>query len=744
MKYILFIFSLLFIFQIECYAGVGDTTTVRSHNEEHWNWYGTKDNWVVFPSDSLTYRKIQLRYKLGCPSTGCSGWDYTTKIEVLHRNGETDSTLKQAPSFTVNSVNKDSVLFTLDTTYCRFFNATTKLTDSSICTQSKIMIYGDTNNPLIPTDSLWVWETNFYNYTYDTLGKVIDSTFITSDSTWYLTYTPYYDYFPKTIAIELARVMTPYSGNKNNGWYWTWYFDVTDYEPLLHDSVQIRAFYGGWQDGFTITLDFDFIEGTPPRDVIDVQNVYSSGMGGFQYGNTSNPINNILKYKKLNITIPPSQAMFRVVPSGHSFGGAQNCAEFCPKNYYVKVNGAQTHSQLVFRYDCGMNAVYPQTGTWLYDRSAWCPGDRTLAFDHDLTPYLSTGLDSIKLDFDPYTYSGGASFHPNYIIEAQLFTYNSPNFMNDAGVEEIITPNNDERYNRYNPICGQPIIVIKNYGSDTLKSLNITYGVSGNTLSNYSWTGSLKFLEIDTVYLPGLGIVSGPSQNTKFEVKLSQPNGVADQNVWNDEMHSFFDLPPVYMNNLIVFYRPNLAYWENKVTITNSSGIVVYSKDWGTLAANTFYRDTLQLPDDCYELRLTDSDKDGLSFFANNDGSGFLRLSKVTGGDFKVFSSDFGTQIIHQFNIGNSLSVNSIFKKSKVYLYPNPSSGKVNIDVSLENDDNIEIYLYDLTGKLLKKYETKSNRNQIHSLDISSFNDGLYFIKVIAENKEHFFKVIKK
>ena len=47
------------------------------------------------------YRKIMLHYTMGCASTGCSGWDYTT-ITLRHRTGEYDSTLTTTPNFTVD------------------------------------------------------------------------------------------------------------------------------------------------------------------------------------------------------------------------------------------------------------------------------------------------------------------------------------------------------------------------------------------------------------------------------------------------------------------------------------------------------------------------------------------------------------------------------------------------------------------------------------------------------------------
>ena len=85
-----------------------DTTIIRTHDHVDMTWYGNYDKIGVFPDGSETYRKIYLHYTMGCPSSGCAPYDYTTKIEVLHNTGEIDSTLQQTPAFTVNGVGLDT------------------------------------------------------------------------------------------------------------------------------------------------------------------------------------------------------------------------------------------------------------------------------------------------------------------------------------------------------------------------------------------------------------------------------------------------------------------------------------------------------------------------------------------------------------------------------------------------------------------------------------------------------------
>ena len=178
---------------------------------------------------------------------------------------------------------------------------------------------------------------------------------------------------------ELARVITPYAGDKNNGWFHEYIFDVTDYSSLLTGEKIIMAYYGGYQDGFTITIWFEFIEGTPPREALNVQKIYRSGSGGFLYGYSSDPIEDHLTNKTMNLDPLTKEAKFRLVATGHGFGNStggnpDNCVEFCPKWFRLMVNGSQEYNATVWKDDCGAEANVGQTGTWIYNRDGWCPG----------------------------------------------------------------------------------------------------------------------------------------------------------------------------------------------------------------------------------------------------------------------------------------------------------------------------------------------------------------------------------
>ena len=121
------------------------------------------------------------------------------------------------------------------------------------------------------------------------------------------------------------------------------------------------------------------------------------------------------------------ESMFRLKTraSGHGFGSGNNCAEFCYNTHSVKVNGETQWSWEIMR-ECADNALYPQGGTWIYDRAGWCPGAVVDTKDFELTP-LVDGQDDFSVDYD-ITYDPDG----NYCFEGQIVAYGDPNMEYDV------------------------------------------------------------------------------------------------------------------------------------------------------------------------------------------------------------------------------------------------------------------------------------------------------------------------
>ena len=109
----------------------------------------------------------------------------------------------------------------------------------------------------------------------------------------------------------------------------------------------------------------------------------------------------------------------------------------------------------------------------------------------------------------------------------QLFNYGKPNFNNNAEIYDIIAPSTKDGYSRLNPICKDPEIIIRNSGSNVLRTLTMNYGLENEEVYTFIWNGSLEFTEKENVILPNIDWLD--FQNTDFYVEVSYPNGIVDE-----------------------------------------------------------------------------------------------------------------------------------------------------------------------------------------------------------------------
>lgn len=688
------------------------------------------NGWGVFPADTVSYRKVYLNFTLGCPSPTCSGWDYTVDIYVNQNTHHKDSTLIQGPSFTVNGSQMDSVKVKPDTTYVTYFDTTTHVTDSTANTMYAIIQYKNCSTPTTPSDTIYRWVAGYYNHYFDTTGNIIDSIFVTPDTSMYLTYCPYYSVYDSIATYEIARMITPYGSYYNSTWTNPYKFDVTDFSSLLHDSVEVTVYYSGWTNGFLATCNFEMITGIPDHTPFRAINLWS---GSFPYGNTSNPISNYLTPYTAHIDTGAYATRLRILQTGHG-EDTYNCAEFCSFYQHVYVNGVQRYSPAIFRNDCGLNALWHQSGTWLFNRANWCPGDLVNPYLDDLTPYVTRGgTSTLQITMDPYTSPNNSAL---YIFGTSLIFYGPPHFTLDASVEDVISPNNYAPYTRTNPACQGPKVVIRNTGSDTLKSLAFYYGQVSGGHNSYTWNGKLPFDDTTLVTLPAVDLKASPIN--KFEVTISNPNGGTDQYADNNYIQVPYDTVPTYPSSFIIRILTNLVGSSYSYFIENADGTVVDRKSG--FANSTTYRDTVNLTPGCYHFELDAADEQGLYFWDNSDGTGSLSFTKISPPlSFNNFQADFGTSVSQNFEVGTFTGVENLQHGIDYSIYPNPAIGELTIAGLGASQKDKTIRIYSSLGTIV--YEmTVPGSIEKYNINLSNFASGIYC--VIISNSDG--QVVKK
>lgn len=555
-----------------------------------------------------------------------------------------------------------------------------------------------------------------------------------------------WDYTTKLMAlppgqdtVEIARVITPYatdwlSTNRKHDYI----IDVTEYSPVLFGNLDFRYKYEGYSWGFTVTLKLEMIEGTPPMNSIQVKNIYD---GYYAYGKTADPIENHLVEKPFLYNSPISKVYVKNVISGHGSDDTQ-CSEFCSKYYNLKVNGSQIAQKQLWRSDCGKNDIYPQTGTWLYERANWCPGNVVVPITHDITSLTSAASTfSVDLDMEPYTAPTQTNATAGYGYACQLIYYSVPNFTTDVAIEDIIAPTADPNYFRSNNVCSNPRIKIKNTGSSNVTSIVFNYNLKGGAVYTYTWTGNLSFMEETVVDFAASVAMFNGNESNEFQVNISGVNGsVGDDNIDNNTYSSKFNDPKVYPNKFVVYFKTNNAssptnspYNETNWKIIDQNGTVVASRL--NNANNTTKTDTVDLPDGCYTFLTDDDGCDGISwwvypYYSTNPGTGILRFSSVSSPlVYKNFNGDFGCQIIERFTVGYNLSVKEEnLQENNFQIFPNPASESINLLFDVKEYQDVDYRIMDVSGKEVINGSFTNISSINYLITSENLSNGIYFI----------------
>ncbi|MBE0641512.1 MAG: T9SS type A sorting domain-containing protein, partial [Bacteroidales bacterium] len=558
------------------------------------------------------------------------------------------------------------------------------------------------------------------SYVFNSSGQVIDSTLIPRDTVIFKVNRPYYGPpFPVVQRYELGRFITPYGIGLDLGAGFTWIYDVTDFVPLLRDSVRLKA--GNWQE--LLDMKFLMIEGTPPRDVRKIERLWNGNYNLSSFAAQVPP-------KTVALDQEASMYRVKITTTGHGFDNATGCAEFCYKIHSLDVNGTTRYSWQIME-ECASNPLFPQGGTWIFDRAGWCPGAPGTLHNIEITTYVTPGSSPV------IDYNSQYDAYGNYVVESYLVSYGDPNFTTDAAIQEIVAPNDAKLYGKWNPVCGNPKVKIRNNGSAALTSLTFTYGLCNGTQSTYAWSGNLAFLEEEEVILPTVQLFgSDAAQNPCFTVSISSPNGGVDQNPYNNSARSSFELPPDFENPFIVKFRSNHAPQETAWWIEDVMGNILYQN--GPMAANTYYDDTITLNQGCYKMMITDAGGNGLDFWYINPpyGNGTIgsaRIKSTLGGYYLYsFEPDFGNFISTAFTVGYPVGIEENTGEPLMEVFPNPAVDHANLALSFQTPLPVTVSIYDLTGREVWGRSLEEVSTRILPLPVSGLSPGSYFVRVKA------------
>lgn len=506
-----------------------------------------------------------------------------------------------------------------------------------------------------PTDTLEYFLAQEYSYSYayteNGLTKTPDSTLnenietISNDE--YFWYSPLVNY-------EIDRFITPYGIGLDLGDDgFTWKIDVTDYAPILHDWVRLSA--GNQQE--LIDIKFIFIKGTPARDIIDLKTVYRRAT--YKYPQIVEDTH----LPPVNMSLNPAASNWRVKTrsSGHRFGvdGTDNCAEFCNRLHSLWLDGSKEFEWEGWR-ECGDNPVYPQGGTWLLDRTDWCPGAPVTVYNHEITDFAK-GKSSIEVDYEIEEKTEFTTYG-DWVMNGMLVEYGEPNFQTNAAIDDILAPSTHDEYSRWNPVCDDAVIQVSNQGTETINNLEFSWEIEG-VIGTYQWEGSLEFLESTQITIPldYSAFEDFENPNKTFKVEITNVNGKEDEYPKNNSASSLIEETDTFIEDFVMQLRTNnwsifeINYAPMNYGLYNLNTNEVVFEETGNLPNNNIVEETAVLDKGCYQIILENEAGYGLSYWVLDQygfGKGYFRLGNGVSVQ-KTFETEFGNTINYNFRVGD-------------------------------------------------------------------------------------------
>lgn len=313
----------------------------------------------------------------------------------------------------------------------------------------------------------------------------------------------------------------------------------------------------------------------------------------------------------------------------------------------------------------------------------------------------------------------------------------------------IIFTNQNDAYcmssNANDAVCAETTdieVTFRNYGNDPLTSLEINYSINGGAANVHNWTGNLAPAGTETITIPNVSF--SPQAMNTVDVTTSNPNGLTDQNIANDQNSSTFSqfsaagqvasgiMPGTAEIDIVCDAWGGETTWE----ITDDAGNVVasggpYQSIGGSSPVTdpqpTVYATLNQ--NECYSFLIKDSYGDGM-----NGATYGLGSFTITDSDGNAFISGgvFQSELRESFQAnGSATNISDHQNTNSFSIFPNPVKDILTINGQFNTVDVFDIY-----GKLVLSSENINN-----NLNVSSLADGIYILNIATQEGSYIKKI---
>lgn len=269
--------------------------------------------------------------------------------------------------------------------------------------------------------------------------------------------------------------------------------------------------------------------------------------------------------------------------------------------------------------------------------------------------------------------------------------------------------------------CGQINLRarIQNLGTETLEEATFNINVGGETISSYTWTGSLNTYSWADIDLGTIQI----SQNTIIQIATD------DLDEDPSSIHKLLSFTGVSTTNQVTLrFRPDSNPHETTWEVRNGSGEVVASggpyteDDIGVMKFETFTTDL-----GCHEISIYDEGGDGMSGELHMIYDSEITVIGAGGG-----GTDWSVKTYSFKPTSNVVGVEDASHGHAVHFYPNPTHGRIQLDIRLNSPEEIGLRVFDAAGRTVYQEHlgTVDAGGITHRVNLGHLQPGIYFAEI--------------
>lgn len=414
---------------------------------------------------------------------------------------------------------------------------------------------------------------------------------------------------------------------------------------------------------------------------------------------------------------------------------------------FIEGEPSNTSTQLYAAANTGLYATHSQ-GNWVAGTPFPIIDNASIANLLDISTYPTFFMvcpDRVITYADGYYVQGG-QIHPNLNDWATM--------MNHADCSAA-TAEVDPRFIDVTSLdaeCSEPTagvkIFMQNKGTTPLTEATITITGAGDPIV-YDWTGNLETYETTTIVINGID-TDGNTLNVTVEVTSEDEvpsNSSVEVSVNSTIQESTTHIRVVFVNDP----------WpgENRWKIRDSNGTVIASSPSFPAQVNSASTNTYDywVPSQgCYTFEFEDDYGDGLAGAQYGAWNGSLKVYSVneTGNQSPLFiyNGNYALDFVKfAFEANTTVGTDEIETgTTALNVYPNPTSGIVNLNYSLDRTVDVLVDVIDAVGVRVMSERIGSQAAGTYTtpIDLSSLAAGIYMVNLNADGVTSSVRVIVK